>query len=302
MRFLRLIVFLCLWNYPVFSEEEEIIFTVEDTVKGVWTVEEKEIPAAPPLPDPLPEPLPTPEIPPEPPKLDVVIIVDNSGSMKFILRNIGRKMQTFMDTLSPFNYRVGFLNAEVYLDQDKRLMNLEYRGRIVTQQNFLEPDMDSRIFIDTLVRGKKDSCDKPPYCGKRKERPLGALLAYLISPYKEELIREDSQGLAVVLMTDNEENGGFRGEPAVTSGDILNVVDRDESNKIFKAYTLTILDEKCQREIRKKQGLFREGHFAPSIAVLAEQTGGRSFSLCLPSYQSVAEQIVQDFSISELPL
>ncbi len=304
MRLLYFILVLCFWSCQAASlEEEELVaFAVEDIEKDVWTVEdteiekEKEAAAAPPV---LETPLEQAAEDPKPPKLDIVIVVDNSGSMKFILRTIGRKMQTFVETLSLFDYRIGFLNAEVYSDQDKRLMNLEYRGRIITQYNFLKPEMDSRIFIDTLVRGKKDKCDKPPYCGKRKERPLGAFLAYLNSPYREELIREDSSvGLAVILITDNEENHSSRDEPAVTSKEILNAVHNDYSNKIFRAYTLTILDENCQQEIRSRQWLFREGHFAPFVTALAEQTDGRSFSLCLPSYQSAAEQIVQDFLTS----
>ncbi len=233
------------------------------------------------------------------PNLEVLIVIDNSGSMKFILRGIGRKMQMFKEILNPFGYRIAFLSAKANPNQDKVLMDLEYRGQIFTQQNFLEPEMDNQILIDTLVRGKGDKCDRPPYCGGRSERPLGALEAYLFSPDTDAFIRTESEGLAVVLITDNEENRRSKDEPATTAEDVINIFNQRYPSKNFKAYTLTVLDKECQREIRRRQFPFREGHFAPTVVELAEQTGGRNFSLCLPSYQEVAEQIMGDFSFSK---
>lgn len=338
------------------SEEERIMFTVEDTFKDVFTVEDTEKERLEESKDLVPpketvassesaasesleeSPSIEKELPPlepaieetedllteateiegvieeesvdaeivvleEPevlkPQVDVIIVIDNSGSMKFILRGIGKKMQTFKNTLNLFDFRIAFLSARVNPNQDKRLMDLEYRGQIFTQQNFLEPEMDNQILIDTLVRGKGDKCDKPPYCGGLSERTLGALEAYLLSAYTEEFIREESEGLAVVLITDNEENRRSKDKPATTSEDVINVFNQNYSDKNFKAYTLTILDEECQKEIRRKQFLFREGHFAPTVTELAEKTNGENFSLCLDSYKEVAEQIVEDFSFTE---
>ena len=233
------------------------------------------------------------------PQVDILIVLDNSGSMKFILEDIGRKMQTFEDTLSPLDYRIAFISAEMILGQEKRLMDLEQTGQIFTQQKFLEPNMDHQILIDTLVRRKKEKCDNPPYCGRRNERPLSALEAYLFSRDREEFMREESQGLAVLVITDNEENPKSKNEPAATAEDVIKIFNQRHPNKLFKAYTFTILDEVCQHEIRSRQFLFKEGHFAPSVATLAEQTGGESLSLCLPSYHSSAEHIVRHFSAIE---
>ena len=233
------------------------------------------------------------------PKMDILIVIDNSGSMKFILRGIGRKMQTFKETLDPFDYRIAFLSAKVNPDQDKRLMDLEHRGQILTQQKFLEPGMDNQILIDTLVRGKGDKCDKPPYCGGRSERPLGALEAYFFLPDTEDFIRGDSEGVAVVVITDNDENQRSKEEPGTTAEDVVSIFNQRYPNKKLKAYTLTILDKQCQAEIRRKQLFFREGNFAPSVEALVGWTGGDRFSLCLPSYQEVAEQIVSDFFFNE---
>jgi len=233
------------------------------------------------------------------PKVDVLIVIDNSGSMKFILRGIGRKMQSFKDTLNLINYRIAFLSAGVNLNQDKQLMDLEYKGWIFPQQKFVEPNTDNQILIDTLVRGKGDKCDKPPYCGGGGERPLGALEAYFVSNSADDFIREDSEGVAVVVITDNNENQRSNEEVSTTAEDVVNIFHQRYPGKAFKAYTLTILDEECQAEIRRKQLLFREGHFAPIVTELADWTVGEKFSLCLPSYQEVAEQIVSDFLISE---
>lgn len=237
------------------------------------------------------------EEPPKP-KVNVLIVIDNSGSMKFILRGIGRKMQTFKEALNPLDYRIGFLTAKVNPNQYKRLMDLEHRGRIF-QQTFLDWETDNQVFIDTLVRGKGDKCDKPPYCGGRSERPLGALEAYFFSDHVDDFLKEGNEGVAVVLITDNEENQRSKVEPATTAEDVVNIFDQRYPNRDFKAYTLTILDTECQAEIRNKQLFFREGNFAPGVAELASWTEGRSFSLCLLSYQEVAEQIVSDFSFNE---
>ena len=228
--------------------------------------------------------------------VDILFVVDNTLSMGYTLRVIYNKMIGFTLPLRPYDWRAGFISADVKNRKVKKeLMPLEFNGEVVINRKYITKNTENshQILLDTLTRARGDGCALAPYCGGRKERPLGALSKFLRSSGKEEGFLREGASLAVVVLTDNRENK-YKGQ-ATSPADVLSVLDQYYPDKKLKMYSLTVKDRSCQLEIRKSSGLIYEGNFSTSIEQFAGQSG-ESFSLCASSYTHVAEKIAEDHS------
>ena len=229
-----------------------------------------------------------------PKMVDILFVVDNTHSMRYILRSIYNKMIGFTFPLQPYDWRAGFISADVKNRKVKQeLMPLEYNGRKLIDRKYITKDTENsnQILLDTLTRAPGDGCALAPYCGSRRERPLGALSKFLRSSGKEEGFLREGASLAVVILTDNRENK-YNGQTA-SFAEVFDSLEQYYPGKNLKVYGLTVKDRSCQLEIRKSNGPVYEGNFADSIEQFSEQSGG-SFSLCASSYTHVAEKIAED--------
>lgn len=240
-------------------------------------------------------------------KVDILFVVDGSFSTREILRSMPEKIDGFIPALSDsFNWRVGFISADVKRGKDKKLSSMEVDGAIVLERKYITKWTRSkeRIFIDTLTRNKnRRRCSFPPECGSLKETPLLALTEYLLSPTRSvetgtRFIRNEAH-LAVVILTDNKEN---KKKGRVTTADeVLGSIEQEfGSDKEFSVHTLTVLNDACRGQL-KQDHFFVEGTRAGEILLLAEETGGENLSLCSHDYANpLAEAIEKSVLGSEV--
>ena len=229
-----------------------------------------------------------------PKMIDILFVVDNTLSMGYTLRLIYNKMIGFTLPLRPYDWRAGFISAEVKKRKVKKeLMPLEFNGEVVINRKYITKGTENshQILLDTLTRRRADGCALAPYCGGRKERPLGALNKFFRSSGLEEGFLRDGAELITVILTDNRENE-YKGQ-ATSSAEVLDTLEQYYPGKKLRVYSLTVKDRSCQMEIRKSSGLFYEGNFSTSIEQFADQSG-ESFSLCASSYTHVAKKIAED--------
>ena len=226
------------------------------------------------------------------PDVDLLVIKDVSKSnLKMIERSETQEVGGFLPLLNDMlSWRLGFLSADE-LQEGSHLLNLVLNGEVIQNRNFITQDTQNYedIFVETMTHNTRSVCKG---CGKRKERPLGALKAFLESDSADRFLRP-SADLAVVIITDNDEQRYNRKGQMITSEHIMAIMKSKYENKVIRGYSLTILDDECRKKVRSGS-LFKEGKYAPVITEFSDRTQGGSFSLCTPSYSEVAEEIVLD--------
>ena len=228
-------------------------------------------------------------------KMDLVIVLDNSSSMRHILKSNNTRFSRFLDSIKDLDWRIAFLDSNPKKNGKKQLMQLELDGALVISRRYITKGTQSKdqLFIDTLTRANRNfSCKFSPGCGSRFERTIGSLSQYLQYSKKPEIgshfLRSDAN-LVVLIVTDNYENKTFKEH--VTSQVFLDQFNDQFTNKKLTVYSLTTLSSECRSQLRKKA--FVEGNFAPEVTLLTERTGGSNFSLCLKDYSVVGKAIAE---------
>ena len=222
----------------------------------------------------------------------ILWIVDTSFSTRHVLRTMHRRLEGFVNILSPLNWRMGYISADLKRrHKGKYLSELELNGEIIINTKVISKRTRAykQVFIDSLTRNAMHPCQNAPGCGSRKERPLAALNQFLKN---DRHFIQDSEDLIVFILTDNNESKYRRGSMMTASQVVSTFYSKYGDDKRMKVYTLTVKDEECRSSIRQRS--FTEGNYAPAVTQLAEATGGASFSLCLPSYAAAAETAVHN--------
>ena len=225
------------------------------------------------------------------PKMLLLVVKDLSDSNLETFEEMDpQEIRGFASTLfGGVSAQVMFLSADVF-KEGSRLLNLVLNGEAVQNRNVLTMDTQDYedIFVETMTH--KTRCRG---CGKRKERPLGAVHDFLQSD-SADMYLKDVSDLAVLIIANNDENRFNRKGEMITSEHILDVMSSRYPDKNIRGYSLTVLDDECRKSVRYRNVFAKEGKYAPVITEFADRTQGGSFSLCTPSFSEVAEEIVLD--------
>ena len=268
--------------------------------------------------------------------LEMMFIMDVSISMEDNLEKIGRGFSSLMSIIKDFNWKMAFTTADhgdhEYLFNTKnntkqfaapqswrdyqgnqasfgRLMPLQ-KGQILLSQNILRSsDKDyEKIFYDTITldyekgSNKKVKCHLPPYCQEGHEQPLRVLKSVIEQasyPTHNRFFDDDSL-LAVFIVTDEEE----RAEDPQNAATALQVQEAFSqmfpSSKKMVVYGISIQDEKCLKEQRKKGN----ANYSSELNRLSKLTGGGGVDICQKDYSPVFSRIAKELKkhIFELPL
>ena len=212
-------------------------------------------------------------------KVDIVFVMDSSGSMNDLHKIYPSLIDGFLDHLEPLDWQIGFIVANTKVRD--QMVPLRLGESTIENTMWISKNTRSykEVFADTFSQDLK---------AFRKERPLASLKNFLNSQDSQSL-RSDAE-LAIVILTDNDENH-FKHRRKVTAQSVLNTIaERCGENKKIYGYALTVLDDECGERMRANG----EGHYAPTVTEFANRTGGGSFSICLPNYGIVSEEIAKD--------
>ena len=256
-----------------------------------------------------------PAAPAAPVKADVVWITDSSNSMLHFLRKVPKTFAGVIPALSPLDWQMMFTNADYgWFSRDGRAMPLEDNGQVLLGQKYLTKNMQNHasIFMDTLrvhkhyeyldKRGDQElrSNELPPYSQLWNEEPLKALKASFIE--NDDFHRLDADVLIGIIFSDGEEGEHTDPTERVKAEEVIQAF-KDKFGKTGKkllVYSIIMIpekDAKCVEKYRWKGllgGYGGEGVFGVELAHMADQTGGKNFSLCDESYVPLARQIVSD--------
>lgn len=239
-------------------------------------------------------------------KADVLVVIDNSGSMATEQKNMASRFGTFIDRLVGLDWQVAIVTTDLSGDKvrkDGRL--LEFSG--LSGQYIIHSGMDVNVaknaFGATIYR---------PESGSGNEQGIGATYRALqraadsstpVNAPNVNFFRNDAV-LSVIVVTDADETNGSGTQTHNVPSNLVNLVKSRWPDKpfVFHSIIVPVGDSAC----KAKDG--NEG-YGYSYEALSQLTGGVIGTVCSQDYagqlgsiaQSTVEQI-RSATLNCLPL
>lgn len=260
-------------------------------------------------------------------KIDVLVVVDNSGSMKYEQSSMAQRFSNFLSKLNGLDWQVAIATTDVRtndstatgLIKDGRLLNMTYtHGGVTTNPRILNSSMDfaaaNEAFSATIQRpasegGGKEQGIRASYRAIERVFQTNTTVDTTIGYTNASnvgLFRTGSS-LAVVVVSDADETpswasgdtGNLCKPWVIAEGtknhpkDLVNLVSTKFPDKPFKFYPVVVKpdDQACREQRNDGSGNEAYGCYYNDLRVL---TGGRIGSVCETDYTAQLAQIGQD--------
>lgn len=208
--------------------------------------------------------------------VDILFVIDNSGSMEEEQKEIGRRFSTLISLLKDFDYRIAITTTDVSsLGQAGRLIRLERPNLYFIDPSVLEAQ---RIFESNVKR---------PEVGSSDER--GIFAAHMVMRRNElNWIRPESHLAVVVLSDENERSDGTLLEyEDLPSSYIKEIKKIHGESKGFSFHAIIVRpgDFQCLQKNRP------DGLYGTVYADLVSQTNGILGDICSENYSQQLSEI-----------
>lgn len=218
--------------------------------------------------------------------LDILFVVDNSGSMADEQAKLGDRIDRFISTLEDVDWRIGITTTDV--------SNGAYgvKGSLLNfsglQTNYITAKTPNylNVFKNTIVRQESINCI--PECPSGDEQPLAAAIMAIQKRNTENqgFFREGADlGLLVLSDEDEKSTGPIS---ATSPSDLLQVFANTWSDsKRLLTYGIVIVpgDQSC---LDQQMG---QGHYGQFVSSLAMMTEGIVGSICESDYAPTLGEI-----------
>lgn len=214
--------------------------------------------------------------------VDVLFIIDNSGSMLAEQEKLGQRLNSFITSLDEVDWQIGITTTDASngtFGIKGSLVNLDS-----TSQKILKPTLSNyeSLFMNSVVRNESIDCQTTAVCPTNNEQ---ALLAAIMAMDKRNSTNagffRDNADLAVVILTDEDEMSS--GPPEATKPQ--QVVDHFKSiwgtSKNLSVYGIVV--QPGDRDCYDSQYL-TAGTYGYHVTELALITGGVTGSICDTDY------------------
>jgi hypothetical protein len=211
-------------------------------------------------------------------KLDVLFVVDNSGSMAEEQEKLGQRISSFINTLQGVDWRIGVTTTDV----SDGAFGL--KGRLLEFSpgvKWIGPSTKNKeeLFLNTVVRPESSSCN--PECPSGDEQPLKAMTLAFEKHSTENLgFFRDGADIGIIVLSDEDEMSSG-GSNATKPAEVVAKADSiwGEEKRIF-TYGMVVKpgDTSCYNA---QSGQAKYGTF---VAELARITNGMVGSICETDY------------------
>lgn len=245
------------------------------------------------------------------PKIDILWVVDNSGSMDPLQQNLIVNFSNFINNFQGkgFDYKMAVTTTDSYLS-GASFNNVPSLARVRdgagsshTGQFFITPYIPSIVstFMTNATQGSSGSGD---------ERAFQSMLETLKSPLNSDFRRSDSF-FAVIILSDEDDftdysrpelswvRGGvadhsYTNPGLVTVDSVVTQLDQitnsTSTNRRYNVSSIAVLDEACRQQHLPQSSVTIVGQ---RYMDLANRTGGVTGSICDSSYSSSLNFIQQ---------
>ena len=251
-------------------------------------------------------------------KMDILWVIDNSGSMRSSQESVAVNFNKFIQRFSTkgYDFRIAVTTTSAYLDLYSKDPT-QSRFRDGTDQTshsgvfVITPETPNltNVFMTNIIQGTLGSGD---------ERGLQSLRSTLTNPLNSGFLRDDSF-LAIIFVTDEED---FSHDSATYSEnmsimhpvkDYIDFLDQltktSAENRRYSASTVGIFDADCKTQLDKADPQKWYGRrITQRYAELTDATEGFKGSLCSDfgsTLDGIAQQIVRlstQFFLSRQPV
>ena len=210
---------------------------------------------------------------------DVIIVIDNSASMRFEQANMAERFSSLLDEMKSLKWRLGIVTTDVSKDQPKKYGRfLEFIGLPGVDQltSDMDPEVVKAAFAATIQRPSRE--------GHANEQGIKA--TYMALERRPEWLKSLA-ALNVVVVTDADETP-YKGkaEKRNNPSDLLKFVKSENPEKSFFFHSIIVKegDEAC---LKKDDN---EG-YGRSYAWLSQSTGGIIGDVCQKDYSNQLKMI-----------
>jgi hypothetical protein len=230
-------------------------------------------------------------------RVDILVVVDNSGSMVQEQTNMGSRFNSFISGLNDVDWQIGITTTDVstgpYGIKGSLLPLVGLAGQKILHKNQTNADY---IFKNTIQRSETQNCmDGYGDCPSGNEQGLYAsILAMEKRNADNSGFFRNGSDLAIVVLSDEDE---MSNAPAAATR-AQNVIDKARSiwgtEKKVSAYGVIVVpgDFSCLNQQRLQWG--GTGHYGTRVFDLAQLTGGVVGSVCDADYSGTLEAISQN--------
>ena len=243
--------------------------------------------------------------------LDILIVVDSSGSMERHLENLGESLSGLLSVIQDYNWQIAFTTADhgdqhnrnnlSTTDQDEwkdhlgtlfshgTLINLD-NGKNTINQKILNKKTKNYedIFYHTLTHEDKQDCKRPPYCTGVVEQPLRSLKAAIERSGVENhgFFRKAANLVSIVITNEDERSNDQK--RATKAQDVINSFDKRFKNldKKFVHFNIMVKDAACKSQEKNSHWEASKATIGHIVGELADKTGGKNISICSQDYGS----------------
>lgn len=229
---------------------------------------------------------------------DVLIVIDNSASMRYEQANMAERFGSLLDEMKSLDWRLGIITTDVSGDapkKDGRL--LEFKG--MADSYFLSSEMPDEVvktaFVGTIQRPSRE--------GNANEQGIKA--TYRSIEREQNWMRSDSS-LNVVVVSDADETPARGSKPDARNNPsvLLNYINTKYSGKTFYFHSIIVKegDAECLK-VDDPKADDNEG-YGRTYAWLSQKTGGVIGSVCEQDYskqlQLIGEKVSQKIKSADL--
>jgi len=224
------------------------------------------------------------------PLVDILVVIDNSGSMANEQANMGSRFASFLDKIKELNWQIGIITTDVSSDaakKDGRLVVLNGLSNQYILHSSMDPTQAQQIFSNTVQMGTGGSGLE--YGIKASIRAIErAFDIKAINAPNTQLFREEAS-LAVVVVSDALDDSGTQPE------DLINLVKNKWAGKKNFTFHSIVVPESAFTDPNAKSVNPNDpcANYRESVKFdgriyhrLSDLTGGVKGTVCSEDYSS----------------
>lgn len=245
-------------------------------------------------------------------KVDVLFVVDNSGSMLEEQQKLATRLSSFVDTINGIDWQIGITTTDIDTTSSfatmGRLVTLAHTNAKILTRN--TPNYED-VFLDTITAyGTPPDCEvNGRSCPSGNEQPLQAMRLAVGKRQTDNagFFRDGADFVSIVLSDEDEMSDGDPRAQPTTPNQVLATINSAWSGlKNFTAYGIIIKpgDVSCFRDQQDTGGNY--GSFVSSLVQLTEGVTG---SICDsdygPTLVSIGQRVVKvatSITLTENPI